>query len=236
MKIAIRKGMFETNSSSMHSLCITKSEEKFSPDEIRGSLYHYDKEDNWKLAWDTDDMNFGRYPFAMLTDFDERLRYIIAEYCGWEKDPKKNLDMIEDIIRKHCPDFTQLDLPKETIVEYILENGQKTTDNWKILEDEYDGNLYCHDDGKKIKVIDREWHNEPFYGDIDHQSSGMIKNFIKKENITLEDFIMNKRYIIIIDGDEYRVWDKHLNSGLIDKAFIDKLYPRSLEYYTNKEK
>ena len=39
MKRQIRRGVFETNSSSQHSLCIMKKDEHYTPDEIARDFY-----------------------------------------------------------------------------------------------------------------------------------------------------------------------------------------------------
>lgn len=42
MKRQIRRGVFETNSSSQHSLCIMKNDEHYTPDEIAKDFYLWD--------------------------------------------------------------------------------------------------------------------------------------------------------------------------------------------------
>ena len=39
MKRQIRRGVFETNSSSMHSLTVMKRDDKYTPDEIMKDMY-----------------------------------------------------------------------------------------------------------------------------------------------------------------------------------------------------
>ena len=39
MKTQIRMGVFESNSSSMHSLCVMKNEGKYTPQEITHDMY-----------------------------------------------------------------------------------------------------------------------------------------------------------------------------------------------------
>lgn len=58
------------------------------------------------------------------------------------------------------------------------------------------------------------------YGYVDHQSNGLLQAFLKEHNISLEDFIFNDRYIVVIDGDEYRVFNNMLDVGLINEADI----------------
>ena len=71
MKIQIRTGMFETNSSSAHSLLIMKKRQTLTQQEIRDEFYldeewHKDRGNVLKL--DFYDNNFGRC-FDVLTSF-----------------------------------------------------------------------------------------------------------------------------------------------------------------------
>ena len=51
MKRQIRRGVFETNSSSQHSLCIMKKDEHYTPDEVAKDFYLWDdKETGEKIA------------------------------------------------------------------------------------------------------------------------------------------------------------------------------------------
>jgi len=36
------------------------------------------------------------------------------------------------------------------------------------------------------------------------------------EGITLEEFIINPKYVIVIDGDEYRFFDRYKNNGMLN--------------------
>ena len=39
-------------------------------------------------------------------------------------------------------------------------------------------------------------------------------------NISLEEFLTNKRYIVVVDGDEYQIFDHIKKSGLFDTSKI----------------
>ena len=58
------------------------------------------------------------------------------------------------------------------------------------------------------------------YGSIDHQSMGLLDTWLETHNETLEEFLTNPNELIIIDGDEYCVFDSLVDSGLIDKNNI----------------
>lgn len=92
MKYQIRKGCFESNSSSMHSLVVTKKNEniRMTQKEIRKEFYldeewykERHKNDEKEIVeiepWEND---FGRSPFTVLSSFRDKLAYAIAEYCG----------------------------------------------------------------------------------------------------------------------------------------------------------
>lgn len=65
---------------------------------------------------------------------------------------------------------------------------------------------------KRIKGFDhfefpRDYDDGYFYGYVDHQSMNLLPDFLVKHDISYEDFIFNDRYIVIIDGDEYCIFD-----------------------------
>lgn len=61
-------------------------------------------------------------------------------------------------------------------------------------------------------------------GWIDHQSAGKLRNFIKKHEISLEEFLTNKKYVIVVDGDEYHYFDRMIEAGLMDMKYIKEVY------------
>lgn len=61
-------------------------------------------------------------------------------------------------------------------------------------------------------------------GWIDHQSAGRLKSFIRDHKISLEEFLTNEKYQIIVDGDEYCYFDEMIKSGLIDMKYIKEIY------------
>jgi len=81
---------------------------------------------------------------------------------------------------------------------------------------------------EKIK-FPKDWEtDEPVYGWIDHQSIGMLPYAVRKEGIDPVDVILNTRYIIIVDGDEYGIFDNMVQNGLINMDEIEKTY----DYFT----
>lgn len=67
MKTQIRMGVFETNSSSMHSLCVMKNEGKYTLQEITHDMWLWDdsKTGEKNCIWMPyeGDLYFGRSPF-----------------------------------------------------------------------------------------------------------------------------------------------------------------------------
>ena len=160
MKLTIRKGMFETNSSSMHSIIITKNNDSYDEKELKvykGILRFLD-----------DDLEFSRYPFQFLNTWRSKVAYAIASYCQEyevnDKDAKEFISKLEDIIKKHVEDFDHIELPDPEDTYYP-------------------------------------------YGYVDHQSEGLLQKFLSEENVTLEDFIFTPKYIVVIDGDEYCIFN-----------------------------
>lgn len=61
-----------------------------------------------------------------------------------------------------------------------------------------------------------------YYGDVDHQSMDVLFGFLRKHNLTLEQFLANPNYVVIIDGDEYCIFDTMREIGLIDERNLMK--------------
>lgn len=55
-----------------------------------------------------------------------------------------------------------------------------------------------------------------YSGTDDYQIEGWLKSY----NVSLEDFLTMRRYMVVCDGDEYREWYHILDSGLVDKSHI----------------
>ena len=64
--------------------------------------------------------------------------------------------------------------------------------------------------------------NVPDTGSVDED---ILSGFLKEEYITLEDFISNKKYVVIQDGDETCYFSGMKEAGLINMDAIDHEYP-----------
>lgn len=73
-------------------------------------------------------------------------------------------------------------------------------------------------DEEKQDYVDTDEDNPVYeYGYTDDY---LIEGWLKKYNVSVEDFLTMKRYAIVVDGDESCIWDKVRDSGLMDKSHI----------------
>lgn len=73
-------------------------------------------------------------------------------------------------------------------------------------------------DEEKQEYVDTDDDNPVYeYGYTDDY---MIEGWLKKYNVSVEDFLTMRRYVIVVDGDEYQIKDKLFNSGLVDTSHI----------------
>lgn len=176
MKLTIRNGMFETNSSSMHSIVICKDGGSYTEKELHDPIFL----DGTIKFWEND-LEFGRSPFELLTTWDRKLAFVIASLCRnkeeEDEEAKNIITELEKIVSKHIPECCKI----------------------------------------KIADICYEYSSWP-YGYIDHQSLGLLDRLLKEEGVSIEEFIFNKKYIVVIDGDEYCIFNQMKEQfGIADK-------------------
>ena len=180
----IRKGCFETNSSSMHSLIIKKKDDYMTSEELSEELRpipkrYEDKPYPLRLYLSEDEVTFERYPFRVLRGFEDKLRYYIASMCHDAKDYSEIEKEVSDII-PNC-------------------NGISTWGSYDYGEDEYFPYGYA-------------------------QNYGGFEAALKELGISLKEFLTNKKYIVIVDGDEYQEFEKLMDSGVINSKEIAVQY------------
>lgn len=182
----IRRNVFETNSSSSHSLVITTDNEHYTREEINKNFY---MTDGIVRLWDSS-LEFYRSPFDMLVTFRDKLRYAIASSNG------NLVNQCRELCQKYVDGFVDFKFDK---TDYV----------WDSEVEDY------------VETDDPI----PNYGGTDdYQIEGWLKHY----NISLEEFLTNKRYIVVVDGDEYCVWSNIKNSGLVDvKKIIHDSYEES---------
>lgn len=184
----IRRNVFETNSSSSHSLVITTDNEHYTREEINKNFYMID---GIVRLWESS-LEFYRSPFDMLVTFKDKLRYAIASSNG------NLVDECREICKKYVDGF--IDFKFDT-KDYV-----------------WDSNVKDYVEAKSPV---------PTYGGTDDYK---IEGWLKYYNISLEEFLTNKRYIVVVDGDEYCVWSNIKNSGLVNvKKIIHDSYAEEQE-------
>ena len=193
--ISVRKCVFETNSSSSHSIVITKH----NPVEGYFGAYLTQYNDYLLSPWD-DELQFERSPVDILATFKQKLYYAIA-YYGKEKFDELNKlakEYLEDIDGNHL--CRGIELPRVRACDW--EDKSEMDEEGRI----------------------------PYYGNVDHQSSGLLDLMLKKEGMTLEQFLLDPTCIVIIDGDEYCMWEKLEAAGIVDMSNIKNEYGQSNLY------
>lgn len=169
----IRKNVFETNSSSSHSIVVSNNADYKNKYYFNASV----NMDGKMEIRDTEDIEFGRYPFKILCNFYHKVCFAIASFG------ETRFAEIEDIVKRYVKPYQVI----------------KCIGIQLPYDDEYNN-------------IDEFYK----YGYMDHQSSGLLQGVLKKLNISLEEFLIDPKYIVIIDGDEYQIFNDMLSNGLID--------------------
>ena len=184
MKRVIRRGVFETNSSSMHSIVVTKNDVC-----DKDYLKYYPRSKRKISVWEGD-LEFERSPFNILATAIHKFRYAIASFLGNAT--------YEHLSKDGEPD------------DYLLEMMVSFNSLASSIFDGCEGINYPD--------------NLDYYsfGHVDHESCRLLERFLKIENISLEEFIKNPKYIVVIDGDEYQVFNSMKKAGLIREEDIVK--------------
>lgn len=196
--VKIRKGTFETNSSSAHTLVIKNSIPEntlMTPDEVNKELSiwyrlpvdsekrkrEYQPGDKFYLEVQSgyEGGEFGR-EFRVLSEWYRKLDYYLAENAN-SKDLDKKLDELVKIVGKYLPDCVGL----------VVDDASR-------------------DSGMFLST------SASYFGNVDHQSVGTLTSFMRITGIDVEELIFNKRYVIIVDSDECCIFDSIKNSGLMD--------------------
>lgn len=116
--IKIRNSVFETNSSSMHSLVIKKNGTMITADKAKEDFYAHD---GVLEIWNDDAVYFDRYPFEILTKPLRKFEYLVASFAKNEK------------------------VRNEIIELYKAELGLKDIIFPSVYSDEYEPNYGCVD-------------------------------------------------------------------------------------------
>ena len=217
----------------MHSLVVMKKAAAYSKDEILDGFYLFDDKDAdekdcvWNI-WE-DSLHFGRSPFRSLGTFHDKWLYACASLVREYKDDIYN--ELERIALQYVPGLKKIQIPFTT--EHIAD---KT--NEKFQKDEYYQEYGKTEDelAEYLKQKENDWNIEieywesngywcfkkPYIGYVDED---ILSGFLERENISIEEFLLNKRYVVIQDGDEYCYWQEIKDTGLINMNMIDHEYP-----------
>lgn len=224
IKIQIRRNVFETNSSSQHSLCVMKNSEYYTTEEIMKNFHFYNGNAVWHIY--EDDLKFGRTPFRTLATFKNKWLYACASMVRTYND--EIYKKLIALALKYVPTLTSIVLPINKDGFPDINDEQNKNDEFAQeygkTEDELIEYLQQKEKewGMKIeywKTEDGWWlFDAPFTGYVDED---VVSSFLEKEQITLEEFLTNKKYIVIQDGDKYRYWAEIKASGLINIELID---------------
>lgn len=247
MKIQIRNGAWETNSSSMHSLLIMKKRQTMTQKEIRDEFY---LDEDWHkdnvLRLDSYDNEYGR-GFNVLTSFRDKLSYALASMCGNCYKLKSYIEAGDTFEKVFEPLLKKLVGVDE--VEMPMNDRDFNVYSDTITDDEYqDYNTYeevPYDDlvysenrehgiyretcksGRKQEII---WLNVPDFGSVDHASSGLLQRFMKKYGINLEDFLIRKDIVVIINGDENDILGRMIDNNLLNKEGVQIIFSAGVDY------
>lgn len=212
MKVQVRSGVFETNSSSMHSLVIRNDiDEYVTAAEVKAHFRHInlqDGTDNLRLR----DLEFGRAPFKVLTSFYDKMCYALASMCEYKGDAAYN--EICSVIRTYVPEFRDFEL------DFTTEFWRKHTWAEEQIRRHFGENNY-----KDCGEYWVTWGYELGYVDDD-----ILTGFLKKENISIAEFLTNKKYFVVVDGDEYCIYSDMKDFGIINTKIIEREYPVRNEY------
>lgn len=223
-----RTSMFETNSSSMHSMVIAKTSGYYSPEEALDAMYLTNNNKVFDIFRE-EDLEFPRYPFNVLTTLGEKFCYAVAEYCG-DLPPEEahaKFQELSQILKDFLPNLQRVEPPKaDKGFYYDLETGEEVSwDRILDADDTDDERLPYKDASDTLRFAREEIREVPYYGFVDHQSLGRLPAFLEKEHLTLKDFLTRREYWIVIDGDEYGTWDKLKKNGVINVQNILSEYP-----------
>ena len=225
--ISIRKGCFETNSSSMHSLAIWKKVKPYSEYELSLGTYYDNNKTVFELfdicSREPEDYEFGRYPYRQLTTPIEKLRYIVGIYIDYEYPKKEGSEDEYDYSKEPTYFFRDKDVEKE-LTRLVKKYTQCEKIEWYFETEE----MGYNDKGK------REWQTVihwPSTSTVNDSGEDIIP-FMKRKNISLEDLIFKPNYTIQVDGDEYCEFKDMFEFGMISLDNLEDI-SSGVDYWTD---
>lgn len=239
MKRQIRNNVFETNSSSMHSLVVMKKNERYTKEEIAKDFSYLSNDKNtgekhcvWNI-WNEDELYFGRSPFKILYNFKNKWIYAMASLVLEYND--EIYKELKRIAIKNVPGLKKIKLPTTQFSIMDKEDEKNINSDYakKYGKTEDEFIKYLSEKKKQFELTEEIFYWKDEYGDFVYEApytgivdENILIRFLEKENITLEEFLLNKKYVIVVDGDEYCIWKDFKNTGLIDLGMIEREYPK----------
>ena len=182
-------------------------------------------------------MYFGRSPFQTLGGFEGKLRYAVA--CLVSKYGDKYYNELFNICEKWVDGFEDFEfaMKHHTCRAIFGDENDPKEDSWEFKNakteeqmEEYLRDNYPMPNDEEVEFWtyerdedeepDKYWHWKYYYfGGTDDY---MLAGWLEKAGITLEEFLTNRRYIVICDGDEYCIWSGMKKTGLINTDNIEK--------------
>lgn len=223
----IRRGVFETNSSSMHAIAVMRPEGSFAgedgPDDQR---IYVGPDGTWEIG--EDELEFHRDPYRLLCSAADKARYAIASLAG--PDPSGQ-DALKEITGAMAPyGVKKIELPadyypvwKSETAGFLVPAGRE----YRIHTDPDTGKpAYEADDGSLVPVKRTgESRKITNYGHVDHQSDELLADFLEsRPGLTLARFIRERRYIAVIDGDEYNAFGEACARGVFPVDLLEEAY------------
>ena len=252
MKRQVRYGIFESNSSSSHVLVVTKNDKILTQNDFHhedepwddNKEYIYIYKNSWDITWDRD-LYFGRSPFELLTSVKDKACYAIASFCGdysghTDEQKVNYYNEILEALNSVLPELEKVELPTKEINIYEDLEGNELAEeevltNYEVSEDSAMRHFYKKDGKKHPAKLTDQYYETPNIQGVDHQSRGLLKSFLEKHNISIKEFLLNKKYVVVIDSDEVCAWSEFKRSGLVDLNNIVEEYNWDEDYESFEE-
>ena len=82
------------------------------------------------------------------------------------------------------------------------------------------------------EILDK---GKEYYGYVDHQSHGLLEGMLEKYHLSLEEFVFNDRYVLVIDGDELQYFQTLTEQEFFDKEAIEGIESADQWYRWDKD-
>lgn len=209
--IQIRQGCFETNSSSAHCLVISEKDEKYTAEDFDW-IFYWDKS---KKGFAIPERAFGRHPFEILSDFTDKFVYALGALSKEYGD--EYWDQFEDFLKKYVDPDMYL-VPKDNEYQcHYFKDKLEAEDYCKLINSRLARRGLEGEYGVSVTEAYKGSFRVQDYHSIYVEDYGGLKRYFEENNLTVEEFLLSKKYVIIVDGDEYYIWKDLKELGLINK-------------------